>query len=165
MAAKGTRTLDSVSGVAVIAAVCLFLPSAASAQRTNAYVAVGAGAAEVAVGGEWLVSDSRVGVGGEVGTGLTLTGSLTGYLHVGPSSQGTIDPFLLVSFTGMGASGYDAQGLSAGVGLTYWLSRRVGLRADTFKFWPVINEEGSVEDREEVGARHFGLRGGISIGF
>ena len=135
------------------------------AQRSQAYLAVGAGAADRVVGGEWVIPNTRVGVGGELGAGLTLTRSLTGSLHLGTNPPSKVDPFVTVSLTSMGASGYDGQGLSAGVGLTYWPWRRVGIRAAAFRFWPVFNEEGSAEDLEEVGGRHFGLHGGITFGF
>ena len=128
--------------VALTLAAVHLLAGSANAQMGHAYLSVGAGAADLTGGVDVRVGDNLVGIGGEFGLGQLFVGSFTGSLH--PISNRTnrpIDPFVTVSLTGLGSSPYSAQGMSVGGGGTAWFSRRLGLRVDGFKFWPVFSEE------------------------
>ena len=62
---------------ALIVLLGLSLPTSVRAQaKSHAYVEVGAGATDVNGGGEWLVADSPIGVGAEVGAGWVFLASV-----------------------------------------------------------------------------------------
>ena len=137
---------------------------AGSCNGARAYLSVGAGAAGLTGGVDVRGGDSLVGVGGEFGLGQLLVGSLTGSLH--PMSNRTnrpIDPFVTVSLTGLASSPYSAQGMSVGGGVTAWFSRRLGLRVDGFRFWPVFGEEEVTP--AEFSPKLWGARVGLAFRF
>ena len=105
-----------------------------------------------------------MGVGGDVGAGQLLVASLVGSYHLLPHRPDRpADPFVTGSLTAMGSSPYSATGVSLGGGVTYWGSRRLGLRVEGFRFWPVIHEDGV--SPAEFSPNLWGVRGGLAFRF
>lgn len=148
--------------VAFTVVVVQLLAGSASAQLSHAYLSAGAGAAELTGGVDVRIGDTLVGVGGELGVGQLFVGSLTGSLH--PLTNRRLDPFVTVSLTGMGSSGYSAGGMSVGAGVTSWFSGRFGLRVDGFRFWPVFSED-ELLPTDEFSPKLWGARVGLTFRF
>jgi len=148
--------------VALTLATIQLLAGSASAQMSHAYLSVGAGVADLTGGVDVRVGDTLVGIGGELGVGQLLVGSLTGSLH--PMTNRRLDPVVTVSLTGMDSSGYTAGGMSVGAGMTFWFSGRFGLRVDGFRFWPVFSED-ELLPTDEFSPNHWGARVGLAFRF
>jgi hypothetical protein len=136
------------------------LSNTAKAQATShAYISVGVGATAVNGGGEWLIKNGPIGIGGEFGVGVGdafLVTSLTVAYHPLARKPSKIDPFVAASYTAVGNVSYAADLLTVGGGVTCWPRKPVGLRLDGFTSVSRLTDSGP--DR-----RYWALRAGAAF--
>jgi len=150
---------------ALVILLVLALPVSLLAQaRSHAYAEVGAGATDVNGGGEWLVADSPVGVGGQVGLGWALLGALNVSYHLFARPAANYDVFATVGYMGLSSSEFSSHGVSLGGGGIYWVASRVGLRVDAFGFMPAKTTN-NIRVEERSPSRYWGVRAGVAVGF
>jgi hypothetical protein len=134
-------------------ALFLLLSAAAltvSAQPSNGYFVVGVGQAsnsgystnllQAVVGGEFVIKNSGIGVGAEIGgfgvgdnfiSGATGVGSVNGYYHFrrGRGSRG-FDPFVTGGYTAFFNESTREDLGNFGGGTNYWFKRFLGIRLE-----------------------------------
>lgn len=134
------------------------LPHAANAQsRTHVYGFVGAGAAGLGGGVDWLIKGTPVGVGAEIGIGNLLGISYSASYHLPNPSSKPIDLFVRGGFTDFTDLNDVSRAVHVGGGVVYWPRKHIGLRFDGFSFLPV---------RDEINPEHrhdWGVRGGAAF--
>jgi len=155
------------AAVAVVAfAGCMTGTRPALAQGSQAYVSLGAGATDLSGGVDWLVVDTPVAVGGELGVGSLLMASLAvSYQPFARQVGREVHPFLRASLTGVSSSPYSAGCIGIGGGLAYWpRSRRVGLRLEAGKLFPSF-KVAPTPPGEVFAPRLWNLRAGVAFGW
>ena len=148
----------------LVALLGVFLPELLHAQaRSHAYVEVGAGATELNGGVEWLVANSRVGVGAQMGAGWVFLGGVNASYHL-LSPTAAHDLFANIGYMALSSSEFSSHGVSVGAGGIYWLASRVGVRLDAFKFLPAKTTN-NIRVEERSPSRYWGVRAGVAFGF
>lgn len=160
------RDTSGLRVAAAIVAGCLAVVRPVGAQGSQAYLSLGAGATDLSGGADWLVSGIPVAVGAEVGAGNLFVASLgASYQPFARQLQRKVHPFLRVSLADVVSSPYSASCVGLGGGLVYWpRSRRVGLRVEAAKLWPVFNED-PIPLGETFVPRLWTLRAGVAFGW
>jgi hypothetical protein len=149
-----------------ILAGCLAVVRPVSAQSSQAYLSLGAGATDLSGGADWLLFGTPVAVGGELGAGNLFVASLgASYQPFARQRQRKVHPFLQLSLAAVSSSPYSAWCVGFGGGLVYWpRSQRVGLRVEAAKLWPAFDEDPIPLDETFV-PRLWTLRAGIAFGW
>jgi hypothetical protein len=137
-----------------------------SAQSSQAYVSLGAGATDLSGGADWLVFRAPIAIGAEAGVGNLLVASVgASYQPFARQLQRKVHPFLRVSLTAVSSSPYSASCIGLGGGLVYWpRSRRVGLRVEGSKLWPAFDED-PIPLGETFVPRLWTVRAGVAFGW
>ena len=163
---SGLRVTARAAVAAAIFAGCLAVASPVSAQSSQAYLSLGAGATDLSGGAEWLVIGTPVAVGAELGAGNLLVASLAAsYQPFARQLERKAHPFLRVSFTAVSSSPYAAECVGLGGGLAYWpQSPKVGLRVEAAKLLPAFDEDLSPPGETFV-PRLWTLRVGVTFGW
>src|SRR5687767_9634927 len=99
---------------ALVVILALVAPASLSAQaRSHAYVEAGAGATDLNGGGVWLVPDTRISVGAEVGVGWVLLGVLSASYHpLARQTTANHDLFATVGYMALSSSEFSSHGVS-----------------------------------------------------
>jgi hypothetical protein len=156
------QTRASLTGALVIVGAILAPVAARAEARSQGFVMAGAGATQLNAGGDWLIGGSAIGLGGELGVGNLLLGSVSGSFHplAGRAASG-VDPFAIIGFTGVSDLNNGASGVSVGGGLTYWVRRHLGIRLHAFVFRPTHDDIKAFS--VHVSPRYWGVRAGIAF--
>ena len=104
---SGLRVTARAAVAAAIFAGCLAVARSVSAQGSQAYLSLGAGATDLSGGADWLVLGTPVAVGAELGAGNLLVASLgASYQPFARQLQRKVHPFLRVSLAAVASSPY-----------------------------------------------------------
>ena len=140
----------------------LFVQEAA-AQGSHAYASLGAGATNISGGVAWMLPNTPVALGGELGLGNLFWSSLTASYHpFARRIERKVHPFVRVSVTSVGSSPYNATGVSLGGGVAWWPWRRIGFRTEAINFWAAFDED-QVPSGEDFTPRLWAVRGGVAL--
>jgi hypothetical protein len=163
---SGLRVTARAAVAAASFAGCLAVARPVSAQSSQAYLSLGAGATDLSGGADWLVLDTPVSVGAELGAGNLFVASLgASYQPFARQLERKVHPFLRVSLAAVASSPYSAWCVGLGGGLVYWpRSRRVGLRVEAAKLWPSFDED-PIPLGETFVPRLWTLRAGVTFGW
>lgn len=143
----------------------LVFPSALTAQvKSHGYVSAGAGATDLNGGIDWVIGDTPLSIGADVGVGWVFLAALNASYHLLARRASTRDVFATAGYARLGSSEFSSQGVTLGGGGTYWPASRVGLRVDAFRFLPASTSN-NIRVEERSRSRYWGVRAGVAFRF